>query len=251
MTMDNSKSLDRQRERYDREALLHHEHYQDKWTQRYRDIFYRSHFADIDLKGKDVLDAMCASGIETSYLLSRGAHVTGVDISSENAALFEKRWDLKCNVESIHETSFSNGQFDIVYIMGGLHHVLPLLTETIEEVHRILKPGGYFFFIEPNKDTWANIIRSFWYKHSSRFADEEEAISYKKQLKPYLTDNFEENVFVTGGNFAYLIIGQSLVLKVPKVMKRILAPFLFFMEKLLTPLPFVPKLFFAGVWRKI
>ena len=32
------------------------------------------------------------------------------------------------------------------YICGGLHHVLPLLRETISEIYRILKPGDIFIF---------------------------------------------------------------------------------------------------------
>ena len=53
-------------------------------------------------------------------------------------------------LSSIHKVSFSNNTFDAIYICGGLHHVLPLLNETIVEIHRT-KPGGLFYFMEPNK----------------------------------------------------------------------------------------------------
>ena len=60
--------------------------------------------------------------------------------------------------------------------------MIPLLNETILEIYRILKPGGLFYFMEPNKDTWVNRFREIWYKIDSKFTDEEEAISYQKTL---------------------------------------------------------------------
>ena len=104
------------------------------------------------LKDIYILDAMCASGIETGYLIELGAEVVGVDIS-KNTEEYTKRWGKPCYLNSIHKTSFSDNTFDAIYINGGLHHVLPLLRETISEIYRILKPGGYFYFLEPNKDT--------------------------------------------------------------------------------------------------
>lgn len=248
--MSAESSVEKQRQRYDKEAEEHHLHYQDEWTQRYRDEFYRSNFADINLEGKQVLDAMCASGIETGYLLGRGASVVGLDISPENARLFEERWSSECKVESIHQTSFADAQFDVVYIMGGLHHVLPLLDEVIAEVHRILKPGGYFFFIEPNKDTWVNRIRDFWYKRSSRFADEEQAISYNESLLPLLGDRFAEIKLTRGGNVAYLLVAQSLILGVPASVKSVIASTLFKVERFLAKRNIGPTLFFAAIWQR-
>lgn len=248
--MSSESAVEKQRQRYDKEAKEHHFHYQDEWTQRYRDEFYRSNFADIDLNEKKVLDAMCASGIETGYLLSRGAQVVGLDISSENARLYEERWSSECRVESVHQTSFADAEFDVVYIMGGLHHVLPLLDEVLAEVHRILKPGGYFFFIEPNKDTWVNRIRDIWYKRSSRFADEEQAISYDESLVPLLGNRFREVSLARGGNVAYLLVAQSLILGVPAGVKSAIASSLFKIERFLVKYKLGPNLFFAAVWQR-
>ena len=36
-----------------------------------------------NLKGVYILDAMCASGIETGYLIKQGANVVGLDISEK------------------------------------------------------------------------------------------------------------------------------------------------------------------------
>ena len=210
------KSLIDQIKRYDAEASEHSKHYNDKYTQMYRNEFMRAPLFKDKLKDIYILDAMCASGIETGYLIEMGAEVVGVDISKKNAEEYTKRWGKPCYLNSIHKTSFSDNTFDAVYICGGLHHVLPLLRETISEIYRILKPGGYFYFIEPNKDTWVNQLRKIWYKMDNKFTEDEEAISYQNTLKPHLSIGFEEKSLNFGGNIAYIIIGQSLVLRIPQ-----------------------------------
>lgn len=246
-----NKSILDQKKRYDAEATQHSEHYNDEYTQKYRNEFIRAPLFKKNLKDMYVLDAMCASGIETGYLIQQGANVVGVDISQKNVDEYKKRWDKPCFLNSIHKTNFLDNTFDAIYICGGLHHVLPLLNETISEIHRILKPGGFFYFMEPNKDTWVNKLRKFWYKVDSKFTDDEEAISYQNTLKPFLSKGFKEESLNFGGNIAYIIIGQSLTLRIPQRYKKYLSPISFFLERFFSKLPIIPKLFFSAVWKKI
>lgn len=245
-----NKSILDQKKRYDAEATQHSEHYNDEYTQKYRNEFIRAPLFKKNLKDMYVLDAMCASGIETGYLIQQGANVVGVDISQKNVDEYKKRWDKPCFLNSIHKTNFLDNTFDAIYICGGLHHVLPLLNETISEIHRILKPGGFFYFMEPNKDTWVNKLRKFWYKVDSKFTDDEEAISYQNTLKPFLSKGFKEESLNFGGNIAYIIIGQSLTLRIPQRYKKYLSPISFFLERFFSKLPIIPKLFFSAVWKK-
>ena len=244
------KSILDQIKKYDFQASKHSEHYNDKFTQMYRDEFIRSPLFKENLKGMYILDAMCASGIETGFLINKGAKVVGLDISPKNVEQYNKIWDKPCFLNSIHKTNFLDNSFDAVYICGGLHHVLPLLKETILEIHRILKPGGFFYFMEPNKDTWINYLRKIWYKLDNKFTEDEEAISYHNTLKPLLSIGFEEKSLNFGGNIAYIIIGQSLVLRIPPSYKKYLAPISFFLERIFSKLPFMPKLFFSAAWKK-
>lgn len=245
------QSLKDQADRYDREAQVHSEHMQDKWTQAYRDRFIRSYFDGLDLEGARVLDAMCASGVETGYLIDRGANVVGLDISSENAKLYEQIWGLPCKVASVHETGYDDESFDAVYVCGGLHHILPLLDETIAEVHRILRPGGKFMFVEPNADSWVNSIRKVWYEKSETFGDDERAISYRDELEPRMAGRFSEESLKYGGNVAYLSVGQSHTLGIPKSLKGAVAAVTQPIERISTIVPVLPRLFFVGVWSKV
>lgn len=243
-------SIEYQRARYDNEASDYDKHHGDKQSQRYRTEFIRNELFNFELKDKKVLDAMCASGIETEYLISMGASVTGLDISPNNAAIYEKKWQRKCMVASIHDTGLPRESIDCVYIYGGLHHIIPCLAETMREVHRILKPNGYFVFVEPNKDTWLNYLRMAWYRADKRFHETEEALSYRDQLRNFLSIGFEEVKHFTGGNICYLLISQSLIVGTPVKLKVWLYPYLSWIERSLHRFALVPHLYVCAVWQK-
>jgi SAM-dependent methyltransferase len=245
------KHLEDQKDLYNKKAddyLLSHG---SKSNDAYRDMAYRQRILDISVKDKTLLDAMCGPGIDTGFLNSIGANVIGLDLSDTCAKLYEESWKQKCHVASIHETGLQSNSVDIIFLSGGLHHIIPQLDDAMIEIHRILRPEGYFCFIEPNADTFINYIRKIWYKIDNRFGDDEGALSYKRQLKPFINSlNFEEDIYFEGGNLAYLLILQSGILNIPEKYKlKILKPSLF-TERLLNKIPFFPKLFFAARWKK-
>lgn len=244
-------SIEAQRKRYDGEADHYDEHHNDRWSQSYRTRAIRDRLLDLDLNGKNVLDAMCASGIETAYLLDRGATVTGLDISDRNVELYRKKWRCPCSIASIHQSGFADASFDVVHIFGGLHHVLPILPETMREIHRILRPGGRLTFVEPNADTAINRVRTLWYAKDSRFTDEEEAISYRRHVEPYLALGFTPIKVFTGGNIGYLAACQSHILGTPAWLKKILTPPAYLIERLLARTPVLPHLWLAVAWQKL
>src|SRR5882762_6007733 len=82
-----------QQDHYDQIADEYEAHYSDACSLEYRRKFiYEPMFEGIELSGMKVLDAMCGSGQTTEYLLSRGAQVTGLDLSSEVISSFKSRW---------------------------------------------------------------------------------------------------------------------------------------------------------------
>jgi SAM-dependent methyltransferase len=250
MTNDRDSSVEFQRQRYNNEASEYDQHHGDKLSRLYRAKFYRNRLLDIKLSGKRILDGMCATGIDTGYMIDCGAIVVGLDISDTAAAMFREKWNCDCVVASMHQTEFADESFDAIYIAGGLHHALPLLTDVICECHRILKPSGHLCFMEPNRDTWLDAARRRWYSRDERFHDTERALSYKDDLKPHLSIGFEEEDVFLGGNIAYLLIAQSHLTKLPVRLKGILSYPLFVIERALNLLPGCPRLFLAARWRK-
>ncbi|MBI3461489.1 MAG: methyltransferase domain-containing protein [Planctomycetes bacterium] len=139
---------DDQRALFDRIADEYQAHYGDRQSLDYRHRFINRHlFAGIPLAGKKVLDAACGSGETTAFLAASGAQITGLDISPRMVMSFRQKFPHAVGVcGSIYETGFDDASFDCVSIVGGLHHFHPQVERAIDEVPRILKPGGHFVF---------------------------------------------------------------------------------------------------------
>jgi hypothetical protein len=79
--------------RSDRIGAEYEAHCDDPTSREYRARFIEQPLlVGIDLAGREVLEAMCVSGMTSSGLLARGGHVTGLDISEECIAAFRRRW---------------------------------------------------------------------------------------------------------------------------------------------------------------
>lgn len=95
---------------------------------------------------KRVLDVGSGNGYVLSKYALEGADVYGVDITQVSINLCKKRFELlglKSNffVGNAEELPLDNEYFDCVCSMGVLHHV-PNPPKAIEEIYRVLKPGG-------------------------------------------------------------------------------------------------------------
>ena len=113
---------DIQKAHFDAIQRRYEAHYDDTCSRRYRDRFFHERmFQGVELTGKTVLEAMCGSGQTTSFLLSKGATVTGLDVSEESIASFRARWP-SCRAirASVLESNLESGAFDLIVVVGGL-----------------------------------------------------------------------------------------------------------------------------------
>ena len=97
-----------------------------------------------------ILDMGCGTGNETRALVERypDAKVTGLDLSQgmldfarENPALSQCRWA----IGDIEELPFNESQFDLVFSSLAIQWC-ECLSEVMAQVHRVLKPGGWFVY---------------------------------------------------------------------------------------------------------
>jgi SAM-dependent methyltransferase len=214
-----------QRKHYDSITDDYDIHYSDPCSREYRRRFiYEPMFAGIDLSRLKVLDAMCGSGQTTEYLLTQGARVTGLDISTQETRKYKSRWP-ECHVRcgSMLDSKLQNDSFDCVAIVGGLHHIHPHLNLAIREVHRVLKRGGYFCFMEPHTGSLPDLIRRVWYKHDRLFSDNEAAIDLGAVRREFARD-FDFNYTWYGGNVAFLLVLNSLIFRIPARAKPLYSP---------------------------
>ncbi|MDR1853891.1 MAG: bifunctional 2-polyprenyl-6-hydroxyphenol methylase/3-demethylubiquinol 3-O-methyltransferase UbiG [Azoarcus sp.] len=111
----------------------------------------------VGLAGKKALDVGCGGGVLAEGMASRGADVTGIDLSQKalNVArlhLFES--NLKIDYREIAAEALAEthaGQFDVVTCMEMLEHV-PDPASTVAACARLVKPGGQVFFATLNRN---------------------------------------------------------------------------------------------------
>jgi SAM-dependent methyltransferase len=96
--------------------------------------------------GQAVLDVCCGTGLVAEAAASRGASVTGLDISEEMIAMAKAK-DLACQfqVGDAETLPFGGGHFDRVICNFGLYH-LPEPDLAIAEAARVLRPDGVYAF---------------------------------------------------------------------------------------------------------
>jgi len=245
---------ERQQQRhYDTIAADYEAHYSDEWSVEYRRRFiYEPMFAGLNLAGLQVLDAMCGSGQTTSYLLARGASVTGLDISNEVIDTFQSRWT-GANVvkRSLLDSGLPDNSFDCVAVVGGLHHIHPNVKAAVREIHRVLKPGGHFCFMEPHSGSLPDVVRKVWYRFDRFFSDNEAAIDVSALQRDF-RGSFELRKVNYLGNVAFLLVLNSLIFRIPPKSKKSFAPLMMKLE------PWINKLqtkltscFAVTQWQKL
>lgn len=103
------------------------------------------------LARKRVLEVGCGRGVGMVILLDLGAaQVTGFDLDRKMVALAKKRLSkygerARVFTGDAEAMDVPSESFDIVVEYGILHHV-PGWQKALEEIARVLKPGGTFYF---------------------------------------------------------------------------------------------------------
>jgi len=130
-------------------------------VERYRfdKLDYLEEVVDFDgHAGKQVLDVGCGLGTDTSRFASGGAIVTAIDIAPRAIELatinFEQRGlQGRFEVMDGQAMSFTDESFDFVYCHTVLHFTQDPVA-MINEIHRVLKPGGTALMMAINRRSW-------------------------------------------------------------------------------------------------
>jgi SAM-dependent methyltransferase len=99
-----------------------------------------------DSRGKEVLEIGVGLGADHLAFAQAGAHLHGVDLTPRAIEHTRRRLEA-FGLQSALQTAdaenlpFAEGTFDIVYSWGVLHHS-PNTPRAIDEVWRVLRPGG-------------------------------------------------------------------------------------------------------------
>jgi SAM-dependent methyltransferase len=122
----------------------------------------------LDLRGARVLELGCGSAWTTRSLIQRCAPAqvvaTEVDRIQHDKNLQVTDLEGVCfrygGAEAIADP---DGSYDAVLMFKSLHHVpMPLMDQALGEIHRVLKPDGLAFFMEPVYDgPFNDLLRLF------------------------------------------------------------------------------------------
>jgi len=105
------------------------------------------------LKGQRVLDIGAGLGESSVYFALCGAMVTCSDLSAGMVGTAKRLAELHgVTIEGLvcpaEEIPGHDNYFDVVYIANTIHHVHDR-EALLETIHRVLRPGGRFFSIDP------------------------------------------------------------------------------------------------------
>src|SRR5688500_7389092 len=96
-----------------------------------------------------VLDIGCGRGLLLNKFRERGWDPQGTELSEEAATYARDRLNLPVTTDTLEDARFANDQFDLVILWHVLEHV-PDPRATLEEIGRVLKPGGTLLVAVPN-----------------------------------------------------------------------------------------------------
>jgi ubiquinone/menaquinone biosynthesis C-methylase UbiE len=114
----------------------------------------RYEFAARYVEGKHVLDIGCGEGYGSATLAEKATHVVGTDRSEEVIKYAAAKYPLP-NIEfrcmPAEKHAFPDESFDVVVCLELIEHVQNYVA-VMEEMHRLLKPGGILILSTPNKN---------------------------------------------------------------------------------------------------
>ena len=190
-----------------------------------------------DAYGK-ILDVGCGVGI--LHELYPNLDIVGIDISS-GMLRHHKGPHVQGSADNM---PFKDNYFDTVVCRSVLHH-LPDARAGLEEIRRVLKPGGHFVCWETNKSWLAEAVRRKT-QHGDHFSDYHTSFS---NLGSLVGDVLGHNGLNTsyGGYLAYPLLGFPDILDFSR-WAGVFSGMLIRLDSMLSKVPLINRLgFFVTV----
>lgn len=110
-----------------------------------------------------LLDTGCGLGGFARYFRDQtGVQVRGNEINPTCAAFARDVHGVEVDIGELRDVGYETGQFDIVTSWHCLEHIYDPVAE-LEEIYRIIRPGGWFQVEVPTPTVLAWIFRGRWF----------------------------------------------------------------------------------------
>ena len=145
---------------------------------------------------KNILEIGCGIGTDSLSFAKNGANITCIDLSKKSLEICEKGFKqynlnaefIHCNAEEISDLkNLVNKKYDLVYSFGVIHHS-PNPEKIIENIYKVLKPGGELKIMLYATNSWKKIMIDSGY-------DQYEAQNGCPIAKTYTNDEVKELLF--------------------------------------------------------
>lgn len=127
--------------------------------------------------GERVLEIGCGTGCDLLQFAKHGAQAVGIDVTAEHLRLARERVAGQAEIREGDATAlpFPDNSFDYVYSHGVLHHI-DQPRRVVEEILRVLRPGGRFNVQVYAFWSWAHLsyrlkYRGWWKVHVENSTD--------------------------------------------------------------------------------
>ena len=110
-------------------------------------------------RGAKLLEVGCGMGTDLLQFARGGANVTGVDLTPRSLETSRHHLELygqtgEFALADCERLPFADESFDVAYSNGVLHHT-PDTAGAVQEIHRVLKPGGQARVMLYHRGSWA------------------------------------------------------------------------------------------------
>ena len=117
----------------------------------------------LPIAGRDIIELGCGAAKLARTLLERhpDSRVTGLEVDERQHAknLSSPQPGLRFVAGGAQAIPFPDASFDVALMLKSLHHVpLPRMGQALDEVARVLRPGGHLYVSEPVYDGALNEI---------------------------------------------------------------------------------------------
>jgi len=164
----------------------------------------------------DVAEICCGRGEAFDLVKDRVRKGIGIDVSVsmlEAARCAHPEDNLLFVQGDATQLPLASEVFDSAFMLGGIHHVNDRQA-LFNEISRILRPGGRFYWREPVSDFFLwEALRAVIYKMSPALdADTERPLLYEETVPPLQHAGFAVRTWETFGFLGYCILMNSDVL---------------------------------------